>query len=51
MKADWNSIMEKPLHNHEGCEEAVVQCPGSRPPINPKARKCTASSSVDRVPI
>ena len=46
MKADWTSIMEKPLHYHEGCEEAVVQCPGSRPPINPKARKCTASSSA-----
>ena len=44
MKANWTSIMEKPLHHHEGCEEAVVQCPGSRPPINPKARKCTASS-------
>ena len=38
--------MEKPLHHHEGCEEAVVQCPGGRPPINPKARKCTASSSA-----
>ena len=47
MKADWTSIMEKPLHHHEGCEEAVVQCPGSRPPINPKARKCTASSSAE----
>ena len=46
MKADWTSIMEKPLHHHEGCEEAVVQCPGSRPPINPKARKCSASSSA-----
>ena len=46
MKAGWNSIMEKPLHHHEACEEAVVQCPGSRPPINPKARKCTASSSA-----
>ena len=46
MKADWTSIMEKPLHHHEGCEEAVVHCPGSRPPINPKARKCTASSSA-----
>ena len=47
MKADWTSIMEKPLHHHEGCEEAVVQCPGSRPPIiNPKARKSTASSSA-----
>ena len=26
MKAGWNSIMEKPLHHHEACEEAVVQC-------------------------